>query len=165
VISYSFAAKEQNLQMVKFLLSRGASPNEPNGYGSPLEKAASSSTIPIVAALLDAGGKLKGSAALSKAAGSSRIDVLIFLLDRGADINQLPELTVWTESDWDQVKNPLCEAAWHGNDDVVRFLLERGADVSVKDGKGTTALEIAQMQSHESCVTLLTSGVGSEPGV
>lgn len=160
------AALDNDSDMVKFLLSRGASPNVSGLRGTPLEKAASSSSIPIISALLDAGGKLEGSAAFSMAAANGRIDVLKVLLDRGASINEVPNPDLMlNQTDFDEVKNGLCAAAERDNDDVVRFLLERGADVSVKDGKGMTALEIARMNGHESCVALLSSNVGSVSGV
>lgn len=156
-VKYSWAALDNDLEMIKFLLSRGASSNVSGLRGTPLEKAASSSSIPIISALLDAGGKLEGSAAFSIAAEKGRIDVLKVLLDRGADINGVPDQDLMlNQIDFDEVKNGLCAAVARGNDDVVSFLLERGADVTVKDGKGMTALEIARMNGHESCVALLS---------
>ncbi|PVI07269.1 ankyrin [Periconia macrospinosa] len=155
------AALNNDPVMVKFLLSRGASPNVSRLRGTPLEKAALSSSIPIISALLNAGGKLEGSAAFSIAAANGRIDVLEVLLDRGADINKVPNPDLMlNQTDFDEVKNGLCAAAERGNSDVVRFLLKRGADVSVKDGKGITALGIARINSHESYVALLFLDVG-----
>ncbi|KAF4609414.1 hypothetical protein G7Y89_g15864 [Cudoniella acicularis] len=143
-----------DLDMVQFLLLRGADPNAntSGGISSALELAASVSSIPVLDALLNAGALLKGRSALPKAAGRGRTDVVAYLLDQGAAINEIPDNPDILENAWELgVKNALCAAAWRGQSEVVKLLLERGADNSVKDTNGRSALELAETEGHESC--------------
>ncbi|ORX97901.1 hypothetical protein BCR34DRAFT_463941, partial [Clohesyomyces aquaticus] len=52
-------------------------------------------------------------------------------------------------------KTALCKAAWKGLSAIVEMLLERGADAGIKDSKDGSALQLAEMEGHESCVEIL----------
>ncbi|PVI05423.1 hypothetical protein DM02DRAFT_504686, partial [Periconia macrospinosa] len=87
-----------------------------------------------------------------------RVDVISFLLDRGADIDEAPHPDrFWDQSDREEFKNALCTAAWRGDEELVGFLLGRGADVDIRDGRGRTAVELAEFGGHEGCVLLIKS--------
>ena len=135
----SLSVGDDNLDMVQFLLSRGADPNanHTSGMSRALELGAFHSSTPVLDALLDAGAVLKGRSALPNAAGSGRTDVVAYLLDRGAAINEIPDNPDILENALKLgVKNALCEAAWRGQPAVVKLLLERGADASVRETAG-----------------------------
>jgi ankyrin repeat protein len=144
--------------MVQFLLSRGANPNANllAHIDSALEVAASSASITVIDALLDAGAALKGRSALCEAAGEGRADVVAHLLDRGAAIDEIPENSDILEVQRAQgLKNALGVAALEGSLEVVKLLLERGADVKVKDSKGRSALQLAEAEKHEAVAEIL----------
>ncbi|RDW83783.1 ankyrin repeat domain-containing protein [Aspergillus mulundensis] len=132
-----------DLDMVQFLLSRGADPNQ-SYYRFPiwtaLEGAAAFNSIPVIEALIDAGAELKSRRVLARAAGKGRIDVVKYLLDRGAPIDTNPRLydEVNKSFYYDEIvfRSALCEAAFTGQAEVVQLLLERGADPTVRDTDG-----------------------------
>lgn len=152
-----------NLDMVQFLLSRGADPNANTTTGSsrPIELAAFGASILVLEALLNAGAELKGRSALPNAAGQGRADLVAYLLERGADINEIPDNDdIYENARELGVKNALCKAASQGQSAVVELLLEQGADASIRDTKGRSALELAKKEGHESCIEILNRYAG-----
>ncbi|KAI9034890.1 ankyrin repeat domain-containing protein [Aspergillus affinis] len=166
------AARERDVELVQFLLSRGAKPNSKsfaNPFKDAIETAAFTGSIPVADALLNAGAVLKGGFALRTAACWGHVAMVAFLLERGAAIDEIPINPYIMEEPWEpDEKNALCEAAWRGQAAVVEFLLEKGADPSIRDTKGRSALELAKAGvddefcvklaepgGHESCVKLL----------
>ncbi|KAL4905216.1 hypothetical protein BDW74DRAFT_153260 [Aspergillus multicolor] len=157
----------KDLDMVHFLLSRGADPNKswwwfPNM--TVLELAARYEGIPVIEALIDAGAEWKNRHVLAEAAGNGngRLDVVNYLLDRGAPIDGIgtnPWLYDVEKQEFtvkDAVfRNALCQAAYEGQAEVVQLLLERGADPTIKDTDGRTAAELAEMRGHQACLELL----------
>jgi hypothetical protein len=82
--------------------------------------------------------------------------VIALFLERGADINEAPDnadLTLSLQNG--SIKNAFCEAAWRGQPAVVEMLLGLGADAALRDTKGRTPLELAELQVHQSCVHIL----------
>ncbi|KAL2833825.1 ankyrin [Aspergillus cavernicola] len=150
----------RDLDMVQFLLSRGADPNR--GYymdtWTALEIAAARKSISVIEALLVAGAKLKKSHALARAAGNGNIDVVAYLLDRGAAIDEVGDDPFIFDNDLSpefNAKNALCTAAFRGQPAAVEFLLARGADPSVKSRHGDSAWELAEMKGNQACVDIL----------
>lgn len=149
---------DDNLDMVQFLLSRGADPNSnhTSGMSRALELAAFRSSIPVLDAPLNAGAVLKGRSALPNAAGYRRTDVVAYLLDRGAAFSSMSGLSGILLMALERgVENALCEAAWRGQPAVVKLLLEQGADANVRDINGRSTLELAETEGHESCIGVL----------
>ncbi|XP_033750497.1 ankyrin repeat, PH and SEC7 domain containing protein secG-like [Pecten maximus] len=105
----SGAAEGGHIDMVNFLLDRGADPAESDA----LSGAALGGHIEIVKILLDKGADVNKSDALSGAAGGGHIEIVKILLDKGADVNKA---------------YPLIQAASRGHEDTVRLLLRNGAD-------------------------------------
>ncbi|KAF2143889.1 uncharacterized protein K452DRAFT_285928, partial [Aplosporella prunicola CBS 121167] len=111
---------------------------------TPLDIAASASSLEILQILLDNGAKLERSSALHKAASSpndkdDRLPVMQFLLDCGMDINAFERFPDDTRFDIRKqlLGTPLHYATARGNVKAVRFLLEHGADKSVVAARDT----------------------------
>jgi ankyrin repeat protein len=143
--------------LVHFLLCHGADPNANDIVRRrALEIAASGAAIPMIEALLHAGAHLKGRCALQTAARDGRLDVIALFLERGVDIDKVSKNEDLGILDYnDGIKNALCEAAWREQTAVVEMLLGRGADMYIKDTKGRSAVELAKMGKHESCIEIL----------
>ncbi|KAL4905219.1 ankyrin repeat-containing domain protein [Aspergillus multicolor] len=151
--------------MVQFLLSWGADPNEsycPWPVWTALEGAAALHSIPVIEALIDAGAELKNRRVLARAAGKGRLDVMRYLLDRGAPIDGVgtnPRLFNEEKNIfyYDEIvfRSALCEAAFYGQAEAVEFVLQRGADLSIKDTDGKSAVELAEMKGHKDCLDIL----------
>lgn len=155
-----------HLQVMKFLLEKGADPNA----GSPLSTAGMKGDMEAVKLLLDAGvdpnaeeglglklAVTKGEAravhvfvekganertlseALAPAAYNGRLEAVRLLLDKGADPNF-------------KDGQPLKSASFNGHLGVVKLLMERGADVKADSGK---ALANAVRGGHAGVAKLL----------
>lgn len=139
-----------NVELAKFLISKGADPNA-NLRGesyTPLECAALSGSTSLVKALVNAGAQIKGRYPLQLAAHEGTTDVISYLLDCGAPIDEAPNIDLG-------ISSALGEAASKGHVEAVKLLLEKGANVDVKDMSGKNALELAEMHKHDVCVDIL----------
>ena len=143
------AASEDDPDMVRFLLARGADPNLNTAtLSTPLEIAASGRSVAIVKTLLDAGAVVKGRSTLPDAVTCRRRDIILFLLERGANIDEVPDNDDFKNSRHYETygtRNALGGAAWLGYSHMVELLLNQGADPSVRDTKGRTPIEQAMI--------------------
>jgi ankyrin repeat protein len=118
-----FAAYDNNADMVRLLLDRGADVNARNIYGwSILTVTARVGHLEIVQELIDRGAELNiknedGMTALMWAANEGHIDVVNALLDAGAN----PDIRSKSRD------TAMKYAAYQGHTDVVRQLARRGA--------------------------------------
>lgn len=80
-----------------------------------------------------------GTTALTAALFGKQIATALLLIDHGADPN-LERRGEGPRAGW----SPLHYAAWLGLEPVTAALIAKGADVSARDGRGRTALDIAQ---------------------
>lgn len=147
-----------NLDLVKFLVNRGADVNARDSGGlTALMFAVQAEDLAIVRFLVDKGADVnrKGSAtgyrsdyaiasgrnmwgrcirqvhtALMLATESSDLEIMEFLIDKGADLNVKDDCGC----------TALMEAARRGNLEASEFLIRKGADVNASDKKGRTAL-------------------------
>lgn len=133
------AVKENNIEMVRYLLNHGAKVNpDVQGEETPLYCAVNCSGIEMVELLVEAGADIEQpvwneeTVVMSAAATSSRI--LKYLVEKGADINKQSTEGVTC----------LYYAVIGGKRENVEFLLSQGVDTSpvIKDGK--TAYQIAK---------------------
>ena len=149
--------QRQDVEMVRFLLSKGADANEqywiPND--SVLARAASLPSLEILALLLEHGAKIQGSKALKGAAEGGRIDAATMLLARGADINEVFRHDLWDDDvAKDTIGTALHVAVQHDQKDFVRFLLQQGAQTDLVDGEGITPVQLAQAQGKTKILEL-----------
>lgn len=130
------ASQCSQVEMVKFLLTRGADINAVTRLdGTVLHSASKSSDIQMVELLLDQGADvniqdLNGYPALFQAALWNQWRVMPILLDNGADINAKGREDV----------PPQRIAASHCHEKSVQLLLQRGANVDSPDESGDTPL-------------------------
>lgn len=141
------AAGGGHVEMVRFLLSRGADPVvlscSPGYCNSALAHAASGGHAEIVILLLEAGALVNGypvsarsieeASALREAIRYNRVAVVQILVDAGADV----------ENRRGSYDTPLMEAAVGGNAEIVRILLRAGADVNAEHYLDRSALDRA----------------------
>jgi len=74
------------IEIVKYLLKKGANPNEKGFYRSPLASAARSGSLDVVKYLLKKGAKTKDKAII-EAVGSHSPETVRYLLKKGAHVN------------------------------------------------------------------------------
>ncbi|XP_076162883.1 uncharacterized protein LOC143144407 isoform X2 [Ptiloglossa arizonensis] len=136
----SYAAKINQPDIVRTLLSCGANPAIQNTNGHNAVDVASSDVI-----------RHTYIEELLRATAASEIDRVVQLLDAGLNVNS-----------WDShgSKNtPLHWAACYGNKDIVTYLIGRGADVNAINGCGATPLHDAVNRGDVTiCQELLQAG-------
>ncbi|KAJ5096121.1 hypothetical protein NUU61_005477 [Penicillium alfredii] len=151
------AIQRQDVEMVRFLLSKGADANDqywiPND--TVLARAASLPSLEIVTLLLKHGADVQGSQALKGAAESGRIDAATVLFEHGADINEVFRHNLWDDDAMrDMIGTALHVAVQNDQEDFVRFLLQRGARTDLADGEGFTPRQLAQAEGKTEMVKL-----------
>ncbi|KAK6428850.1 hypothetical protein LTR95_015001 [Oleoguttula sp. CCFEE 5521] len=133
---------------VQFLLEHGANPDHRvDWFGrlSTLAVAARHSDDEMVELFLFHGVKVPGSRAVVVAASEGKVSMILSLLEAGADID---EMTVETGRALGHrvLGTSLHKSVTSGHIEMVAALLDTGADVSLQDGLGRTALDIAREQ-------------------
>ncbi|MDD3546478.1 MAG: ankyrin repeat domain-containing protein [Kiritimatiellae bacterium] len=136
-----YAAGGGNLELVRFLLARGVSPNEKKRNGEcarPLVDAVCNGHAAIARLLLEKGADVNarskdGYCALLAAVGKGYVTLAELLLSRGAHVNVCDK----------DGNSPLHKAVDGEETGVVELLLSRNADIRIKNAKGDTAWTIA----------------------
>lgn len=124
------AVQYGDVESIKFLLSHGASINDPIYENSPLINiAAESGKSEIVEYLIKHGADLEKNTWIY-AAKSGDYELFKEFLRVGLDVNALDS----------EGNTPLMHAISSGNLDFVKFLVSSGADVNANDSQGSTTL-------------------------
>lgn len=176
-------AKAGDLQLVEYLLKRGADINgQGNTRGTALMNVAGLKDLAIAKLLLDRGADVNaktagGDTALMCAAGKGNVDLVKLLFDKGATVKgtgtygtvldyavhagepDAIKLIIEKGADVNEVPEwgytPLMRAAERGHVKAVKLLLEKGARVNAITRYGNTALLEATEQGHEDVVKVL----------
>ena len=122
---------------------------------SPLMLASMAGMVDVCKRLiaLDADVNKTGWAPLHYAASAGHVEVIKLLLKHSAYIDaESPNKTT-----------PLMMAAMYGNPQSVELLLEEGADASLKNDKGMTALDFADVANKQASAKLLVRHMISQP--
>ncbi|KFY90671.1 hypothetical protein V500_05009 [Pseudogymnoascus sp. VKM F-4518 (FW-2643)] len=126
----------------------------------PLEWIAYSSTEDNARLLIKYGAMVKGTYALQMAAGSNRskIGMVRLLMEAGADINSMPDFDdMFLGYGYNYIETALHCAAKTGTEEVVALLMEYGADSTKLDGRGYTAIELAEIHGRFELADLIRS--------
>jgi ankyrin repeat protein len=145
------AARNDHLEVVKFLLAHGADVNAVRKDGeTAFAEATYHGFLDIARSLLKAGSKINtsgwyGNTPLHWAADHGSSETVNVLIDLGADINMRRE----------DGGTPLHAAAYTNNTAAIRALLARGAKLEERNKAGETPLHLAAAQGHPEAVALL----------
>lgn len=180
-----YAAGVGNVDMIRFLLTRGAAANDRDNFGNtPLHEAANYGQNGAAEFLLSSGGDINskttiGWTPLHYAAAYAQKDMAAFLIERGADVTMKDEsgatpLHIAAENGSIAVAyellqhgvnvnirtdihelTPLHSAVIGGKKDMVEFLILNGADVNAKDHGGETPLSWAYRSKSADMINLL----------
>jgi hypothetical protein len=143
------AANDGDLNAVRSCVEHGASvdtPAKPGAEGergfTPLVIAARNGHLEVVEYLVEHGANINNAAngrdksALLAASYGRHLDVVEYLLNKGANINA-QAFNGYT---------PLNDAASIGDFQVVKYLVDHGADPRIRDKKGLTPAQNAQLR-------------------
>lgn len=147
------AAYGGRLDVVKFLLSRGARANSKEYLNPPIILAAHSGKAEIVKALLDNGADpnatgVNACTALMRSVWKGHIEIVRLLLEKGADPNARDDYNSTA------LTGPY-NSLWRGNPQIVKMLLDRGADPNAQDVRGQSALKSAASEGDLEMMKLL----------
>jgi len=147
------ASEEGNLEVVQWLLQRGAYANERNArHRTALLLASANGRLEVAKLLIEYEAHVNsqdkfGWTPLHAASRFGHLDVLLMLLDNGADVNANMQ-GHWT---------PLHFASNFGHLEIVKTLLQRGADVHLRDDQGRTPSQIALRSGEREILRLLSN--------
>ena len=144
------AASEGHLEMVKYLLERGARINRSDRWGhSPMDDSYRHKHFHVMEYLRNNGGTFGSTSQATNfisAVNEGDLQEVQTLYELGSvDINA---------GDFDK-RTPLHYASHNGNVDVLRFLCVSGANVNVSDRWNRHPLDEAQDNGHTKCAEIL----------
>lgn len=177
------AVVQEQLDVVRFLLDKGADPNIPNKTGlTSLEHACGrekTNALALAKLLLAKGASVNATnvtgftiTPLNWAISSDNTELVKLLLDHGATIGatflstaadrgdvNIAEILIAHGADVNAKDSggntALHAAAWAGRDEVIKLLLSKGAEVDPKRHDGLTPLISAADREHNSTVEIL----------
>ena len=147
------AAKCGHLQIVKYLISKGAKYDVRTSQNAiPLHVAAQEGHLPVVEFLVNVGSDIESTmdgmfTPLYIASLKGHEKVVDYLLKKGAN----------TEAKNSSGVTPLSIASQSGFLDIVKLLVQKGANINSKDNNGNTPLYFAASKGHIDIVDFLIS--------
>ena len=184
------ALKTDEAQVVAKVLARGFDPNTLSPDGQyPLVLAIKRPSPAVLDLLLRAKGlraevrTIKDESPLMLASMTGMVDVCKRLIALDADVNKtgwtplhyaasaghveviklLLKHSAYIDAESPNKTTPLMMAAMYGNPQSVELLLEEGADASLKNDKGMTALDFADVANKQAAAKLLVRHMISRP--
>ncbi|KAK2596105.1 hypothetical protein QQS21_006452 [Conoideocrella luteorostrata] len=150
------AITSQSIEMVKFLLNKGANANNV-GWIPPVTFLARAAALPsrdILIALLEHGAEIPGSGALFAASEAGNVGAAEVLLEKGADVNEVTKVDLWGDAR-DVLGTALHAATKHEQGEMVKFLLKRGARKDSVDGDSNTPRNVAERGGKADIIRIL----------
>lgn len=163
-IHMAIVSHRNDLDMMKFLISRGGDPNQENLYETtynPLEIASREGYFEIVNFLINDYGvnvrNCRGGLCLHKASYRGYLKIVKILVENGVDINFAGELNSPCK------KTPLYYSCQKGNLDIVKYLISKGV---ILDEGIMSPLLISLYRDHEDItILLLNNGYNYERAI
>lgn len=159
----SYAIQLENVDLVSFLIERGAKVNfKYREMGlSPLYQATALENLEIVKVLISKGAEVNaethsGDSAFFLAVQLQNEDIVSLLLERGADINATYSTSKFSKFDTYEAHGDtvLHMACWYRLDKIIKLLIKKGADVSIENNEGHSPLALLENQvSKESSIS------------
>lgn len=142
------AAEGGNLDLVSFLIEKGLDVKASDRYGETVLMCAvqGGKNLDVVKLLIDKGSDansedITGQTALMKASERGNLEIVKLLIEKGADVNA-------------KENSPVIPDTWKVFRSLVRSFIDKKFIV-VLEGKGRTALKIAQEKGHKEIVEYL----------
>lgn len=153
-----YASYKNRLEIVRFLLEKGADVNACNNEGfTALMYASRNNNFEVVCLLLEKGANVNkynfyNCTALLYASYNNNLELFRLIIKTGANVNK-----------YDSYKNTaLMITSQNNNLEMVRLLLQQEADVNICNSKGFTALDLAIKKGHYKIIeVLLEAGAGN----
>ncbi|UCH92792.1 MAG: ankyrin repeat domain-containing protein [Candidatus Aminicenantes bacterium] len=150
-----WAAEKGHLEVVEFLISKGADVNVKNVEDeTPLHYASGYGHKDVVKLLVSKGAAVnektkRGNTPLSYAAMRNQVDIIKFLIAKGADV------TVTTQNGF----TLLHHSAWEGSKEMIEMLISKGIPADAQTDFGRTPLQMAVLAGNlEAAKVLVAKG-------
>jgi ankyrin repeat protein len=142
-----------NVDMVKFLVSRGADVNVKDNYGqTPVQIAAQLDDAEIIIHLVSNGAEINiknsiGKTPLHDAVAHDQFQIVNYLISQDAEINAKDI----------NGKTPLHDAVFDNYSEISAYLVSKGAGFNLKDSDGKAALHYAVINENLDIIKSLVS--------
>ena len=162
------ASTAGSIEIVRFLVARGADLRTGGGGATPLLSAAAANDLDMVRLFVEEGvdvnaATARGDTPLQFAAGAGNLAMVKLLLAKGADVNAATNEALKVRKGPIGLNHltPLLYASPYGTPELVKTLVDAGAKVNAQDIRGMTPLMLAvasEVQNPEVARLLLASG-------
>lgn len=163
----AIAAKEGNIEKIKFLLKYGADINGLNAYGNtPIMVALENNHIDAAKFLVEAGADVniantKAITPFIVAILLKNYDLVNLMLEKGADVNKRYMLLGGIDNDTKVGVRPLEAAVQTQDTKLVKLLIEKGANPNAKTAKGADLIEYAKSLPNKDIVAIIEKAISS----
>ncbi|KAI4270979.1 MAG: hypothetical protein LQ337_006343 [Flavoplaca oasis] len=167
------AVDQGNIELVKYLFSKGADPNSdrcaPHGDNIAIIGAIigdrNQHSTEMLRVLFENGTKLHETGALRAAAEYSNLDAVKMIFEMKSDEVELEEadyVSDFTGTQYPEV-TALYKAAAEGHSAIVDILVRNGANIGFKDASGRSVIDIARANGHKDLAIRLEQLMSLDP--
>ncbi|KAL8847239.1 MAG: hypothetical protein Q9221_007726 [Calogaya cf. arnoldii] len=167
------AVDHGNIELVKYLFSKGADPNSDrcaiHGDNIAIIVAIigdrNEHSTEMLKVLFENGTNLEGTGALRAAAEHGNLGAVKLIFEMRGDEVELEEtdyLSDFTGAQYEEC-TALYKAAAEGHDEIVDILVRKGADIGFKDSTGRSVVDIAWTNGHRDLAVRLEQLMSLSP--